>query len=245
MLQKIEQFASNIRIVLVETSHPGNIGAAARAMKTMGLRQLVLVNPQKFPHQEAMERASSADDVLDAAVVVDDLKAAIQDCELVIGTSARPRGIPLPGVNARECANVIGEKAVTAPVALVFGRESSGLTNQELEHCHYHVTIPTNPEYCSLNLAAAVQVLCYEIRMAAGESHMPQAEYDRNATAAEIEHFYQHLEQVLQLIGFIRPSNPKKIMQRLRRLFNRVPLEHLEVKILRGILSAMQDHKGA
>lgn len=238
----MNQLIDNIRIVLVETSHPGNIGATARAMKTMGLRSLVLVNPKHFPNANATEMASSADDLLTQATVVDTLSQAIADCGLVIGTSARPREIPLPGLLPRAAAEKTVAVASKQPVALVFGREKSGLNNQELQHCHYHLTIPTNPEYCSLNLAAAVQVVAYECRLALlNEQPIEEKIYDSYATAAEEAHFYQHLLQLLETVNFIQPGQPKKLMPKLKRLFNRAKLEKMEINMLRGIFTAIED----
>jgi len=236
----------NIAIVLVHTSHPGNIGAAARAMKNMGLRQLRLVQPKAFPDAEATARASGADDVLAAARTHDSLAEAVGDCALVVGASARQRTIPWPVLGPRQAAAAAWEAAAGGRVALVFGRENSGLTNAELDCCQYLVQIPTNPEYSSLNLAQAVQVLTYELRMGAPASGAPQAstaavdEDASPASAAELEGLYGHLEQTLVELDFLAPDNPRQLMRRLRRLFNRSRLERLEVNILRGILSAAQ-----
>jgi len=231
----------NIRIVLVSTSHPGNIGSTARAMKTMGLKQLVLVNPKKYPHSQAIDMAAGADDILDAAVVVDNLQAAISDCQLVLGASARPRGIPLPGLTPRQSGEVVCQHAQNSEVAIVFGREHAGLTNDELLKCNYHVFIPSNPDYSSLNLAQAVQVLCYECRIHSNaDNSIKVLTSDESVSLDDMDKFYKHLEQVLIEIDFLKPSNPKRLMQRLRRLFNRAQLERLELNILRGILSNIQ-----
>ncbi|KTD25969.1 MULTISPECIES: RNA methyltransferase [Legionella] len=234
-------FAS-IRIVLVATSHPGNIGSAARAMKTMGLRKLYLVSPKSFPDQKAHEMAAGADDVLQEAVVTTSLDDALQGCQLVFATSARPRGIALPGLTPASCAELIAQKPDNTKVAIVFGREHAGLTNEELLRSHYHVNIPSNPEYSSLNLSQAVQIIAYELRM---KLLAPLAEVElhpgRPATAEEIEGFYAHLTEVMTAIEFLKPTNPtKRLQQRIRRLFNRSQLEHTEVSILRGILSQVQ-----
>lgn len=239
---------SNVRIVLVETSHPGNIGATARAMKNMFLSQLYLVRPKLFPAAEATARASGADDLLAAAVVCDSLAQAVAGCGLVIGTSARHRTIPWPELEPRQCGERIAAQADHGPAAVVFGREHSGLTNNELDHCHYHVHIPANPEFSSLNLAAAVQVITYEIMMAARAGWgLPEEAGKREAPAPaeDIEHFYVHLEQALIDIDFLDPVNPRQLMRRLRRLFNRVHLEATEISILRGILTAAQGTKWA
>ncbi|MCB1717302.1 MAG: tRNA (cytosine(32)/uridine(32)-2'-O)-methyltransferase TrmJ [Candidatus Competibacteraceae bacterium] len=240
------QQLDNIRIVLVETTHPGNIGAAARAMKTMGLRHLRLVKPLRYPNVEATAMASGADDVLYFADVLESYEQALQDCRLVIGASARRRGLSCPELSPREAAAQLLGVAGQAPAALVFGRESSGLSNAELDHCHFMVHIPANPEYSSLNVAAAVQVLAYELRVTAladaavaGSTstelpHLP-------ASAQEMDLFYQHLEQVLLDSGFLNPANPRHLMRRLRRLFNRAQPDQNEVNILRGILSSVQN----
>ncbi|HYW04543.1 MAG TPA: RNA methyltransferase [Gammaproteobacteria bacterium] len=235
--------ADDIRIVLVEPSHPGNIGAAARAMKTMGLRDLCLVRPGRFPDPEAAVRATGADDVLDGASLYDSLDRAVADCHLVMGTTARSRRVAAEVCDAREGAR----EAVRCPgrVALVFGRERSGLTNGELDRCHLMLTIPTDPGYSSLNLGAAVQVLCYEVMMAHRE-HGPvpappaSAPGSEPARAAELAHFYDHLEEVLVETGFLDPQRPGQVMRRLRRLFGRARPTGREVQILRGFLSAAQ-----
>ncbi len=231
-----------VRMVMVETSHPGNIGAAARAMKNMQLEQLYLVRPRHFPHPEATARASGSDDVLERVVVCDSLEEAVADCALVFGASARLRTIPWPLVDAREAAQMSLQRAGEgAQVAFVFGRESSGLTNQELERCNYLMHIPTNPDYSSLNVAAALQVVAYELMMGRqGEYALPSAQDDVLATAAEMEGLYGHLEQALVELEFLDPDNPRQLMRRLRRLFNRQALEQTEVNILRGILTAAQ-----
>lgn len=242
---------NRIRVVLVETSHPGNIGAVARAMKNMGLAELVLVKPRVFPHAEATARASGADDLLVRAQVVESLEAAIADCVLVVGASARSRTIPWPLMQPRDCARrMLAEAARGAKVALVMGREKSGLSNAELERCRVHVHIPANPDYPSLNLAAAVQVLAYELRMAAleAESALPEgAMLERDqplATAAELEGLYAHFERTLAALDFYDPDNPRQLMRRLRRLFNRAELDRMEVNILRGILAAAEKAAG-
>ncbi len=229
----------NIRITLVGTTHPGNIGASARAMKAMGLGRLVLVAPQSFPSAEATARASGADDVLYRARVADDLPAALAECTLVVGASARRRGLSSPELTPREAARELLAGAARAPVALVFGRESSGLSNVEIDRCHYLVRIPANPDYSSLNLAAAVQVLVYELRQAALAGCELPAEQTPVVSAAEMERFYDHLQQVLLTAGFLNPANPRHLMRRLRRLFNRARPDQTEVNILRGILSAV------
>ncbi len=241
----------NIRVVLVNTSHPGNIGGAARAMKNMGLSRLVLVDPQQFPHHEADARASGASDILESAQVVATLEDALVGCSLVLGTSARDRRIPWPLLDPRECgAKSVEEAGQGLEVALVFGREYAGLTNEELQRCHYHVHIPSNPDFSSLNLAAAVQVLGYEVRMAwlAAEGQPSKVEKeelnapgnDTLSTSDEMERFYGQLEQTLEGIGFLDPSNPRHLMARLRRLYGRSAISRSEMNILRGILTETQ-----
>lgn len=230
----------NIRIVLVNTSHPGNIGAAARAMKNMGLSQLVLVEPALFPNADATARASGADDILQRARVCDSLAEAIDGCKLVFATSARLRSLPWPLVEPREMAQQVIAAADQAPVAIVFGREHSGLTNVELEACNALVHIPCNEAFSSLNIAAAVQVLCYEVNMATGAATAQPEDDSDIATSDEIERFHQHLEKTLVEIDFLDPDKPRLLMRRLKRLYNRARLEQTEVNILRGILTATQ-----
>jgi tRNA (cytidine32/uridine32-2'-O)-methyltransferase len=227
------------RIVLVNTSHPGNIGAAARAMKNMGLDQLCLVEPLHFPSAEATARASGADDLLSAAHCVNGLDEAIAGASLVIGASARSRTLPVPMLNPRQCAELVMQQPESELSAILFGRERTGLTNDELDRCHYLVQIPTNPEYPSLNVAAAVQVIAYELRMAAGIPAEKTEKNHRFATAEEMELFYQHLESTLTGIDFLNPENPRQLMRRLRRLFGRVRPNENEINILRGILTAV------
>ena len=236
----------NIRVVLVETSHPGNIGAVARAMKNMCLTQLVLVNPRSFPSEEAIARASGADDLLEAAHVCQTLDEAVADCQLVIGASARLRTVSWPVLNPRESALKVKQGAASAPVAVVFGREASGLTNAELERCNYLLHIPANKDYSSLNLAMAVQVFAYELMMlsssnddaASSEEHQP-------VTASEMQGLFSHLEQMLGDIGFADPRKSDKLMRRLKRLLYRADPDADELKILRGIFSAAQGRKSA
>ena len=236
---------SSIRVVLVDTTHPGNIGGAARAIKNMGLSSLYLVSPREFPADRAVWRAANASDVLDNAVVVDTLDEAIVGCGLVIGTSARDRRIPWPLLDPRECGERVVAESAHHPVALVFGREDRGLTNEELQKCTYHVHIPANPEYSSLNLAAAVQVITYEVRMAmlqVEQGKIPLQEWDMPpARVEDIELYFQHLEQALVDIGFHDRDNPRQTMARLRRLYSRIRLDEMELSILRGVLTAIQN----
>jgi len=239
---------SNIRIVLVETTHPGNIGAAARAMKTMGLRRLELVRPAQFPHADASARASGADDLLAAARVCGSLEEALAGCRFVVGTTARGRRLAWPQLDPRTCAARLASESERHPAALVFGRERTGLTNRELEHCHAVVHIPTDPGYSSLNLAAAVQVLAYELRMhglqPAGEPAAVRSVEDLPADAEAMARFYAHLEEVLVQVEFLDPEQPKQLMRRLKRLFARARPDVREINILRGILTAVQRRLG-
>jgi tRNA (cytidine32/uridine32-2'-O)-methyltransferase len=228
----------SIRIVLIATSHPGNIGSTARAMKTMGLQRLYLVSPWSFPDRWANELAAGADDILEQAVVTDSLKEALKDCQLVLATSARPRDLDLPGLIPEAAATLMSETPDKTEIAIVFGREHAGLTNDELLHCHYHINIPSNPDFSSLNLAQAVQIIAYELRMKLlSPTTNAKPSRDSLATVDEVEQFYEHLRDMLVSIDFLKPSNPKKLLQRLRRMFNRTKLESVEVNILRGILT--------
>jgi tRNA (cytidine32/uridine32-2'-O)-methyltransferase len=232
---------TNIRIVLVNTSHPGNIGSVARAMKTMGLTELYLVEPERFPHQKANELAVNAVDILEKATVVSSLDDAVKDCSLVVGTSTRSRKIPWPIMNAREFAEKAHLENPNSKIAVLFGREQSGLTNEELHRCHWHIQIPTDENYSSLNLAAAVQVIAYELRMASLAGAPTQEEWDFEwATAEQMESFYEHLETVLVEIRFLNPEVPRQLMTRLRRLFYRARPDVMEMNILRGILGMVQ-----
>jgi len=238
--EELKGLLARVRIVLVHTTHPGNIGAVARAMKNMGLGELYLVQPKEYPSERAQWRAANARDTLEGAKVVSTLDEAIEGCGLVVGTSARERRIPWPLFNPKECGEKAIAEAPTHPVALVFGREDRGLTNEELHKCHYHVHIPTNAEYSSLNLAMAVQVLAYEVRTAALASlgEKPTAiEWDiEPAKAEEMELFFEHFEQMMVDIGFHNRDNPRQTMTRIRRLFNRVRVDQMELNILRGVL---------
>ena len=235
---------NNIRIVLVDTSHPGNIGAAARAMKNMCLQQLYLVTPQQFPDAEATSRASGADDLLNGARVVASLDEALVGCRLVVGTSARARSVNWPVVSPREASAKLVEESEAGDVALVFGRERSGLSNSELDRCTFLVHIPTNDAYSSLNLGAAVQVLSYEVYLAHLKERETPEEAPRDlATADMLQSFHNHLEQALDDVGFTDTRQSEKLLRRLRSLFQRARLDKDEINILRGILSAMQGRK--
>jgi TrmH family RNA methyltransferase len=241
-ITSMKNIFDKVRIVLVGTTHPGNIGAAARAMKTMSQNNLYLVSPKTFPSAEATARATGADDILASVTVCSNLKEAISDCELVIGTSARTRSIPWPMLFPRECAETISD-AKYSSVAIVFGRENSGLSNEELELCNLVMQIPANEEYSSLNLASAVQIICYEMRLLSISKAKVEALEDDTqlVTQDKMEMFYQHLEECMIDIGFHDVDNPRLLMHRMRRLFNRAQLEESECSILRGILAKVQD----
>lgn len=235
------------RVVLINTTHPGNIGATARAMKVMGLSRLHLVNPKIFPSADATARASGADDILQHAQVHQSLETALEDCGLVLGTSARLRSLPMPMLDARAAAGQAVAESAGHEVALLFGRERHGLTNDEMQRCNFLVNIPTNPEYGSLNIAQAVQIMAYEIRLAAmaasgGEVGvvLPPADW-QPVDGAQMELLFEHLEQTLLDLEFLNPKQPKKLMARLRRLFNRARPDQNEMNILRGILRAAQE----
>jgi tRNA (cytidine32/uridine32-2'-O)-methyltransferase len=255
-----------VRIVLVNTSDCRNIGSAARAMKTMGLSQLVLVDPIEMPNGQAQALAAGATDVLSNARVVSSLSEAIEDCGLVIGTSARSRTLPWPMLEPRGCGEKMIIEASEHPVALVFGRESSGLTNDELQQCHFHVQIPANPDYSSLNLAMAVQTLSYEVRTSfllsldedkkerstgngsyIGKSTIAKNTFNAKSeddelypVTGEIERFYQHFDNALKATGFIGDKHPGLVMTKLRRLFNRARPDVKEIKMMRGILASVE-----
>lgn len=229
-----------IRVVLSRPSHPGNIGSAARAMKTMGLAQLRLVAPKSFPDAAADALASGALDVLAKAQVFATLEEALGDAVLAVGFSSRGRDLSHPPRALREVAPLIVASAAASPVALVFGNETFGLTNEELARCQALAVIPANPEYASLNLAAAVQVACYEVATAAS-AFAPPAEPERTpATVEEVEAFFAHLERAMIASGFLDPAMPKRLMERMRRLFARAGLEREEVRFLRGMLASFE-----
>ncbi len=238
-----------VRIVLSHTSHPGNIGAAARAMKTMGLSRLVLVNPKSFPDPEAVSRAVGADDILDRAMVCSSLDEALSGCVFAVAASARHRSLGPAPMQARESGPVVLERAAEGAVALVFGNETAGLSNEEVQRCQATVFIPANPEYTSLNLGAAVQLLCYELRLAAFAGRPPVVTKtvpfaSPLATNDDVERFYAHLERVMIATEFLDPAQPKRLMSKLRRLFGRAELERDEINILRGILDAVEKKIG-
>ena len=244
---------ANIRIVLIQTSHPGNIGSAARAMKTMGLSELYLVNPKSFPDDQAVAMSSNAADILNNAHVVDTLQEAIADCQLVVGSSARhERSLKWDILDSRSCGELVAKQAKASKVAILFGRESSGLSNEELALCRHLVHIPTNPDYSSLNVASAVQILGYECRIASlkneglEENHADNANADPDdawITAKESEGYFEHLQSILIELDFLDPDNPRYLMPRLRRLYSRSGITRSELNILRGMLTAIQKRK--
>ncbi len=245
---------NNIRIILIETSHPGNIGSAARAMKTMGLSHLYLVKPRYFPDEKATVMSSGATDILEQATVVETLQDAVEGCHMVIGTSARlKRYIRWPIMSSRECGTWVSQfqsEHSNASVALVFGRERTGLTNEELEYCHRLVNIPVNPDYSSLNVASAVQVMSYELSMGASQFQATVQEMasstrrtDELVSAGEMEGFYQHMEEVLIKVNYLDPAKPRLLMRRLRKLYGRIQLTRSELNILRGMMSACAGSK--
>lgn len=248
---------SHVRIVMVNTTLPANIGSALRAMKTMGLAKLVLVAPKTYPHPDIDALAAGAADLIEQIEIAETLEDAIKDCHIVFGTSARSRTIPWPLLDARPAAE-LSLKAVTQQqqeVAVIFGREDRGLTNEELALANYHVTIPVNSDYGVLNVAQAIQVICYEMRMAAmncveqpadPEAQMHVAEgidmqWDEPlVTHEQMEQFYPHIEKMLAEIEFMDPKNPRLLPLRLRRLFGRIQLDRMEYHLLRGIFSRVQ-----
>lgn len=232
---------NKIRIILVSPTHPGNIGAAARAMKTMGLSQLNLVAPAAdFPCQTATAMAAGADDILQNCQIHPNLDDALADCQLIIGTSARLRQLPVSMLDPQSCAATALQHAKEHTVAILFGREHAGLTNEELNRCHYHVHIPTIESFSSLNLAAAVQLICYEIRkQSLSNTEINEPTLDL-AQDHEIQLYLQRLEQLLKEINFIKRTSPQRIMHRLRRLYNRTQIEKTEIDLLLGVLTSIE-----
>lgn len=246
---ELEQALGRIRVVLSHTSHPGNIGAAARAMKTMGVSRLTLVNPKCFPHEEAIARSAGADDILHGASMCQTLDEALAGCVFAVAVSARHRNLGPKPSQARDAAPDILNLALGGDVALVFGNETSGLSNDEVQRCQRTVFIPASPEYTSLNLGSAVQLVCYEMRMAAFSGQPPVVTNavpfaSPLATNDDIERFYSHLERVMVTTGFLDPDHPKRLLPKLRRLFGRAELERDEISILRGILDAVEKKIG-
>jgi tRNA (cytidine32/uridine32-2'-O)-methyltransferase len=240
-----QDILKNTKIVLVGTTHPGNIGATARAMKTMGLKQLVLVEPKIFPHADATARASGADDILAAAIIHQSFAEAISDCHFVFGTSTRNRSIPWPLHSPSQASDMASNMAEDgSTIAIVFGRESSGLANEELELCNAMIQIPTDPDFSSLNIASAVQIISYEIRKKALEyssESEKSSEKTPPATLEQIQQLYDHLQQCLIDIDYFDPDKPRRLMRRLKRIINRSQFDANEYNIARGILSAAQE----
>jgi tRNA/rRNA methyltransferase len=239
---EVTQTLDNVRVILSHTSHPGNIGSAARAMKTMGLSKLYLINPRHFPDVQATAMAASADDVLANAVVCSSLEEALQGVVFVVGMSARVRDISQEVLAPREAMPLVAQQS-SQPVALLFGAETSGLTNEELARCQLMVRIPVNPEYTSLNLASAVQLIAYELRLAAGQGECGAPEV-MPASAEHVEGFFKQLEETLLEIEFLHGQHSTKLMHKLRRLYARARLELEEVNILRGILTLTTQYHG-
>lgn len=239
----------NIRVVLVSTQHPGNIGSVARAMLTMGLTDLVLVNPERYPHPQARATAAGADSVLERARIVSGLDEALVGCVWVVGLSARPRHLGDEPLSPWAAADRAIGLTPTGPVALVFGGERSGLTNEELDRCHAVTRIPANPEYSSLNLSQAVQLMAWELRKAVlSEVPKVSAKGDHPwyapTSADEMERYYEHLQRILLSTGFLDPANPRHLMRRLRQFYNRAMPDRNELNILRGILTSFEKPKG-
>lgn len=235
---------NNIRLILLNTSHPGNVGATARAMKTMGLSELTLVGPKRFPDPEAVAMSANAVDLLNQAKVVNSLDEALVGCDLVIGASSRQRSLPWPLLSPRECGDKVMAHANVGRVAILFGNEQVGLSNDELQRCQYHVNIPANPAYCSLNLAASVQVIAYELRMSALSGHaMLQEGIDELATDKEMQDFFEHLEEALKKANVLQERCPRQMMKRMKRLFVKAHLEKSEVRLLRGVWAALMRGK--
>lgn len=242
--EEIYTMIEKIRIVLCETSHPGNIGAVARAMKNMGLKKLVLVNPEKFPCAVATERAAGADDILQHTEVFTSLHEAVKDCELILGTSARMREIPWPKLTPKQCAEKVLKHSNSDKVAIVFGTERSGLTNEELSLCNFHLYIPANPQYEALNLSQAVQIICYEIYQHYVEKEQQQYVLLNNdapvpASLDDVIGVFEHLEQALRAVEFIDPKPTRILMLRLKRLLLKARLDREDVNILRGVCKAI------
>jgi tRNA/rRNA methyltransferase len=240
---KAKPWLRNVAVVLVRPSHPGNIGAAARALKTMGLADLILVAPRRFPQADARAMAAGAADVVDAARVVRSLAEALADRVLAVGFSSRGRDLSHPALSWREMVAEVLGKARSEPVALVFGNETYGLSNEELLACQRFATIPANPAYPSLNLGAAVQVACYELAQAANTFSPPPRSPRMMATGAEIEGLHAHLMEAMAASGFLDPAKPKRLPERLRRLFARADLEREEIDILRGMIASLSSPK--
>ena len=240
----LKDYADSIKIVLVGTTHPGNIGAAARAIKTMGLRHLDLVCPKEFPSEQAIYRSKAAKDILENARIYQSLLESVKDCEMVIGTSARNRKVPWPVLDPKNASKEINSNLRNnSKVAIVFGREDRGLTNEELGLCNLHVHIPTNEDYTSLNLAQAVQIMTYEVRMSfIGEDNLESdQEWDVDiATSDQTERLIEHMDELMQDVEFYDIENPRKLLMRVRRFFKRSGIDVMEANIFRGLFSTIQ-----
>ena len=235
------ELLNSVKIVLVGTTHPGNIGAAARAMKNMGFRNLSLVKPKEFPSDVATYRSKAAKDILENAFIFNNLEEAVVDCELVIGTSARDRKVPWPILSPKESAEEVSKSLKIHKIAIVFGREDRGLTNEELGLCNYHVHIPTDPEYSSLNLSQAVQILVYEIRMAVLSDDENRDYWDVElANNNQTEMLIQHMDELMQEVEFYDVDNPRKLLLRVRRFFKRSRIDVMETNIFRGLFATIQ-----
>ena len=232
---------NSVRVVLVGTTHPGNIGATARAMKNMGIVNLALVKPKDFPSNEAIYRSKAAKDVLESAQIYENLEDAVSDCELVIGTSARGRTVPWPVLSPKDAADRVAIHSENNKVAIVFGREDRGLTNQELGLCNLHVHIPADPEYSSLNLSQAVQILVYEIRVSILKDQECEEYWDVDlATNEQTERLIDHMDELMKEVEFYDVQNPRKLLLRVRRFFKRSRIDVMEANIFRGLFAAIQ-----
>ena len=239
---KSDNLLNSVKVVLVGTTHPGNIGATARAMKNMGILDLALVEPKEFPSDVATFRSKAAKDILEKASVHTSLEEAISECELVVGTSARCRTVPWPVLNPREAAEEMHKSSLNGKVAIVFGREDRGLTNEELGLCNFHVHIPSDPEYSSLNLSQAVQILAYEIRLSyLQDRHVNKEYWDVElANNEQTERLINHMDELMQEVDFYDVENPRKLLVRVRRFFKRSKIDVMEANIFRGLFATIQ-----
>ncbi len=239
---KPDNLLNSVKVVLVGTTHPGNIGATARAMKNMGILDLALVEPKEFPSDVATFRSKAAKDILEKASVHTSLEEAISECELVVGTSARGRTVPWPVLNPREAAEEMHKSSLNGKVAIVFGREDRGLTNEELGLCNFHVHIPSDPEYSSLNLSQAVQILAYEIRLSyLQDRHVNKEYWDVElANNEQTERLINHMDELMQEVDFYDVENPRKLLVRVRRFFKRSKIDVMEANIFRGLFATIQ-----
>ena len=239
---KSDNLLNSVKVVLVGTTHPGNIGATARAMKNMGILDLALVEPKEFPSDVATFRSKAAKDILEKASVHRSLAEAVSECELVVGTSARGRTVPWPVLNPREAAEEMHKSSLNGKVAIVFGREDRGLTNEELGLCNFHVHIPSDPEYSSLNLSQAVQILAYEIRLSyLQDRHVNKEYWDVElANNEQTERLINHMDELMQEVDFYDVENPRKLLVRVRRFFKRSKIDVMEANIFRGLFATIQ-----